>query len=128
MTRVAIATQGFSQVSRHAGRAREWIVAELAGEGEAFSFVRITLAAEEILHLATEDKPHPLDGVELFVAGSAGEGFVRHMARRGAEVVLTGETDPQRVCELLSSARALPEPGFDPTRVLCRIRDLFSRH
>ncbi|MCB1887752.1 MAG: hypothetical protein KDH20_09100 [Rhodocyclaceae bacterium] len=128
MTRIAIATQGFREVSRHAGRAREWIVVTLDDAAAAPVSQAVTLAPDQILHVATEDVPHPLDGVDLVVAGSAGEGFIRHMARRGAEVVLTAETDPDRVIEACRSAEELPAPGFDPARVLCRLRDLFSRH
>ena len=35
-----------------------------------------------------------LDGIDLMVAASAGDGFIRHMKKRGAEVLLTGEEDP----------------------------------
>ncbi len=128
MTRIAIATQDFKAVSGHAGRARDWFVVTLDAGADEPHCERVTLEKSQILHLATEDRPHPLDGVDLVVAGSAGEGFVRHMARRGAEVVLTAETDPARVIDACRSARALPAPGFDPARVLCRLRDLFSRY
>ena len=50
------------------------------------------------------------------------------MARRGTEVLLTGETEPLRALERILAGEALPDRRFDPTTVLCKLRDLFSRH
>lgn len=72
--------------------------------------------------------PHPLDGVEVVIAASAGDGFVRHMAKRGAEVLLTGEQQPDDALARILAGEALPDPRFDITTTLCKIRDLFSRH
>ena len=55
---------------------------------------RIELAKEQVIHHFDDNGPHPLDGVEVVIAASAGDGFIRHMAKRGAQVLLTGETDP----------------------------------
>lgn len=127
--KLAIATRGFEEVSGHAGKAREWLVYAVPGGGLAPDGPeRVTLAADQIFHLATEDRPHPLDGVGLVIARSAGDGFVRHMARRGAEVVLTAERDPARVIAQIVDGQALAEPGLDPARLVCKLRDLFSRY
>jgi hypothetical protein len=75
------------------------------------------------MHDFKHDSPHPLDGVELVIAASAGEGF--NMAKRGAEVILTGEKDALRALAAVLAGEVLP---FDPTNLLCKLRDLFSRH
>jgi len=62
------------------------------------------------------------------VAGSAGDGFVRHMKKRGAEVLLTGETDPAGALTRILAGETLPDQRFDVTTALCKLRDLFSRH
>ncbi len=67
-----------------------------------------------------------LDGVEIVVAGSAGDGFVRHMKNRGAEVLLTGETDPAAALTRIIAGEPLPEQGFDITTTLCKLRDMFA--
>lgn len=126
--KIAIATREFATVAGHAGRAREWLVYECRPGEEAPQPIRVSLDKSQILHLADERAPHPLDGVELVVAGSAGEGFVRHMQRRGADVLLTGETDPQRALRAILAGEALPDPRPDLLRALCKVRDLFSRH
>ena len=80
-----------------------------------------------MLHRFPGDVPHPLDGVSVVVTASAGEGFIRHMGRRGARVLLTGETDPAAAIARILAGEALPERRFDVTTAFCKIRDLFSR-
>jgi predicted Fe-Mo cluster-binding NifX family protein len=69
-----------------------------------------------------------LHGVEIVVAASAGDGFVRHMQNWGAQVLLTGESDPQVALQKILKGEALPETRFDITTTLCKLRDLFSSH
>ena len=81
-----------------------------------------------MLHVCEDNETHPLDGIDLVVAASAGDGFIRHMKKRGAEVLLTGETDPALAITRILAGEALPDPRFDITTALCKVRDLFSRH
>jgi hypothetical protein len=50
------------------------------------------------------------------------------MHKRGAEVLLTGETDPATALTRIIAGEALPDQRFDITTSLCKLRDLFSRH
>lgn len=128
--KIAMPTRDGKTVAGHAGKARSWLVFDL-GAGVAAGLPeprRIELAKDEVFHEFADDRPHPLDGVDLVVAGSAGDGFVRHMGKRGAEVVLTGETDPAEALRRLAAGEALPDQHFDITTSLCKLRDLFSRH
>ena len=123
--KIAIASKDFTTVSSHAGQTRHWLVYESAAPD---SPTRVTLEKEQLFHHFKDDGPHPLDGVELIIAASAGDGFIRHMAKRGAEVLLTGETDAAKALAAVLAGEVLPDQRFDPTRVLCKVRDLFSRH
>jgi len=126
--KIAVATRDFAEVSGHAGKARHWLVFDCRpGEGMPAP-VRVTLDQEQLFHYFDDRLPHPLDGVELVVAGGAGDGFVRHLARRGASVLLTGESDPHAALACILAGEALPDPRFDVTRIACRVRDLFARH
>lgn len=129
--KIAIATKNFTAVSGHAGQTRQWLVYDMSRHtaGQllpAPHFVELT--KEQILHSCDDKAPHPLDGVDIVVAGSAGDGFIRHMKRRGTEVLLTGETDPAEAITRIVAGEALPDPRFDITTTLCKLRDLFSRH
>ncbi len=81
-----------------------------------------------MLHVLEDNAPHPLDGVDIVVAASAGDGFIRHMKKRGTEVLLTGESDPAVAITRILAGEALPDQRFDITTALCKVRDLFSRH
>ncbi|MEN9481014.1 MAG: hypothetical protein RLZZ298_2409 [Pseudomonadota bacterium] len=129
--KIAIATKDFTEVSGHAGQTRQWLVYDLANH-RANQLLpapwRIDLAKEQVLHVFEDNTPHPLDGIDIVVCASAGEGFIRHMKKRGAEVLLTGESDPALAITRILAGEALPDPRFDITTTLCKLRDLFSRY
>ena len=129
--KIAIATKDFAEVSSHAGQTRQWLLYDLS-QHQANQLlpapIRIDLAKEQVLHVFEDNAPHPLDGVDIVVAASAGDGFIRHMKKRGAEVLLTGETDPAVAITRILAGEALPETRFDITTTLCKLRDLFSRY
>jgi predicted Fe-Mo cluster-binding NifX family protein len=129
--KVAVPTKDWLAVSGHAGQAQRWLVYDLAAHrlGETLPQpARVELTKEQLPHYFKDDGPHPLDGVEIMIAGSAGDGFIRHMKKRGADVILTGETDPETAIAHVLRGEALPDQRFDITTTLCRLRDLFSRH
>ena len=129
--KIAVATKDWAAVSGHAGQARCWLLYDLSEHrlGEPLPQpMRVELGKEQLFHHFLDNAPHPLDGVEIVVAGSAGDGFVRHMRKRGAEVLLTGEADPATALASIVAGEALPDQRFDITASLCKLRDMFSRH
>jgi predicted Fe-Mo cluster-binding NifX family protein len=127
--KIAIAVKDqFSAVSGHAGKTRTWLVYDCEPGRAITPPQQVVLAHEQLPHYFKDDGPHPLDGVEIVVAGSCGEGFIRHMNRRGAQVLLTGETDPAGALARILAGEALPDTRFDVTTTLCKLRDLFSHH
>lgn len=129
--KIAIATKAFTTVSGHAGQVREWLLYDLSGH-QARQLLpapeRIDLDKSQVLHVFEDNSAHPLDGVDMVVCASAGDGFVRHMRKRGADVLVTGETDPAVAITRILAGEALADPRFDITTSLCKLRDLFSRH
>jgi predicted Fe-Mo cluster-binding NifX family protein len=126
--KIAIATKHFETVSGHAGQAREWLVYDCLPGEQVPEPARIELSKEQLPHYFKDDGPYLLHGVEIVVAGSAGDGYIRHMAKWGAQVLLTRETVPRAALEKILAGEALPDTRFDPTTMLCKLRDLFSRH
>ncbi len=129
--KIAIATKDFSVVSGHAGQARQWLLYDLSQHRSQQLLpapILVELAKDEVLHVFTDERAHPLDGVDIVVAASAGDGFIRHMRQRGAQVLLTGESDPAAALTHILAGEALPDPRFDVTTTLCKLRDLFSRY
>lgn len=127
--KIAIATKdNWSRVSGHAGQTREWLVFDcIPGQARAEP-QRVELTREQLPHHFKDDAPHPLHGVEFMIAASAGDGFIRHMEKWEAAVILTGETVPRIALEKILAGEAPADPRFDITTTLCKLRDLFSRH
>lgn len=129
--KIAIATKRFESVTGHIGKAAEWLLYDLT-EHHSNRLLpapeQIKLERDQIFHVFEDDRPHPLDGVDIIVGASAGESFIRHMRKRGAQVLLTAETDPTMALTRIMAGEALPDPTFDITTSLCKVRDFFSRH
>ncbi|CAM3321071.1 hypothetical protein POHY109586_01525 [Polaromonas hydrogenivorans] len=127
--KIAIATKDhWTQVSGHAGQSRDWLVFDCLPGQPLPEPLRIQLSKEQLPHHFQDDGPHPLHGIEVMVAASAGDGFIRHMEKWNAQVLLTGETDPRAALAKILAGEALPDTRFDVTTSLCKLRDLFSRH
>lgn len=129
--KIAIATKDYTAVSGHAGQCRHWLVYDLSAHRSNQLLPapqRVDLDKDEVLHVFEDDRPHPLDGIAIAVCASAGDGFIRHMRKRGCDVLLTGESDPSLAITHILAGEALPDPRFDITTSLCKLRDLFSRH
>ena len=127
--KIAIATKDeWTKVSGHAGQTRDWLGFDCVPGQAIPEPQRIQLSKEQLPHYFQDDGPHPLHGVVIVVAASAGDGFVRHMEKWGATVLLTGEVDPLVALKKILGGEALPETRFDITTTLCKLRDLFSSH
>jgi len=127
--KIAIATQANgTQVSGHAGQATHWLVYDCQPGAPLPEPQHIQLSKAQLPHHFKDDGPHPLHGVELVVAASAGDGYIRHMEKWGAQVLLTGESDPPTALKKILAGEALADTRFDITTTLCKLRDLFSRH
>ena len=126
--RVAIATDDFERVAGHAGQSRRWLLYEFHSINQISAVRQIELSPDQVFHHWTDDGPHPLDGVDVLVARSAGDGFLRRMAKRGTAVLLTSETLAEGALLKIMNDEALPDPRWDASLLLCRVRDLFSRH
>lgn len=127
--KIAIATKDdWKTVSGHAGKVHDWLLFELSPGKPLAAPKKIHLEKSQLPHEFKDDKPHPLMGVDLLVAASAGDGFIRHMTAWGGQVVLTGECDPVGAMEKIMQHKTLQDPRFDITTALCKLRDLFSTH
>ena len=127
--KIAVGTRRFATIAGHAGRTRDWLMFEAT---DALSIPEprpVVLEKAQLIHHfgSHGEGPHPLDGAEIIVTGSAGEGFIRHMKKRSARVILTGEDDPREAVRKVLAGEPLAATRFDITTMLCKVHDLFSK-
>jgi len=126
--KIAVATtNNWLNVSGHAGQARTWLLYDCAGATTAPKPRQIVLTEDEVPHNFKGARPHPLDGVSVVATASAGQGFVRHMAKRGSKVVLTQETDPGVAVHKILSGTLPYKPWLALTGFFCMLRNFFKR-
>jgi predicted Fe-Mo cluster-binding NifX family protein len=126
--KIAISSENGVSVSGHAGQARRWLVYQAEpGQGPGPPQC-IELARDQVFHHFAGGKPHPLDGVNVIVATSAGDCFLRRMRRLDVEVVLTSQEHIALAVEGVLTGQPLPERRWDLLQYVCKLRDLFSKH
>ncbi len=127
--KIAVATKhDWTAVSGHAGQTRHWLLFDCQPGAPLPQPERVELTKAQLPHHFQDQGPHPLHGVVIMVAASAGDGYLRHMHKWGATVLLTGESDPHVALLKILAGQALADTRFDVTTTLCKLRDLFSRH
>ncbi len=92
--RIAISSQNFRTITGHAGKARRFLMFEV-DTVTVRETSRLDLPIEMAMHGFDDSQIHPLDGTDILITSSSGDGFVHRMARRGVRVVATAETDPE---------------------------------
>jgi predicted Fe-Mo cluster-binding NifX family protein len=93
--KIAVTSQNFRTVTPHAGRTRRFLVYSAEPAAAPVEIDRLDLPKEMAMHEFHQDGPHPLDTVDVVIAGSFGDGFARRMARRGIRAVTTEKADPK---------------------------------
>lgn len=127
--RIAVSSTDFKTVCGHAGQARRWLIFEGEMGGTASEVEKLELFAENVFHHHKDaNGPHPLEKVQALISRSAGEGFLRRMAKKGIDARLTSERNAQKAANdyLAGRLKAPPAPGL--MSLFCKLRDLFSEH
>jgi len=127
--KIAVASSDFKSVSGHAGRAKNWLIFTVDENAQVSLPERIELPGDQVIHYVEEKgQPHPLDGIDVVITLSAGDGFVKHMEKRGAKVAMTAEKDAAKaVHDFLAETLSDPKPRPIGS-LICKTIDLFSKH
>lgn len=127
--KIAVASTDFRKVAGHAGQARHWVLFETADGALPVETDRVTLDPKMVFHHYREDMgPHPLDGVQVLIFQTAGEGFVKRMAKKGVQLAMTAETNIQRAAVDFAAGCLKPPRPPGLMSWVCKIHDLFSEH
>ena len=83
----AITSQDYLTITAHAGKTTRFLLFESDATGEPVETGRIDLDDAQTIHNFKGGK-HPLDGVDVLIARSAGQCFVDRMRERGVVTVV----------------------------------------
>ena len=129
--KIGMASDDSFSLAGHAGQARRWLVFNCQPKNELPEPQVIELTKNEVFHYWQDDsslRGHPLDGLEIIVARSAGDSFLARMQKRGVQVLLTAEVDAKTALQKILAGEALPDKRWDVSQLLCKLRDLFGSH
>jgi predicted Fe-Mo cluster-binding NifX family protein len=90
----AVASEDFRSIANHAGRATCFVVFEAEKGAEPVEIGRIDLTEEQTVH-NLQGGVHPLDGIDVLIAGSAGSCFIDKMQARGITTVVVQGVTPE---------------------------------
>lgn len=93
--KIAVASQNRKQLTAHAGKCRKFWMYEI-DDKVVTNKVLLELPLEQSLHAFRGPGAHPLQGSQVLIAGSMGEGLTRRLGNMGIEGLVTTETDPDR--------------------------------
>jgi len=93
--RIAVTSQNRKSITGHAGRCRKfWVF--LTEKNEIVDRELRELPKDLSFHDSSAQAPHPLDDIEVLIAGGMGRGLVARLARKGIKGLVTKETDPEK--------------------------------
>jgi predicted Fe-Mo cluster-binding NifX family protein len=90
----AVTSQDYLTITGHAGQATRFLIFDAEPGREPVETARLDLAEEQTVHNFAGG-PHPLDGVEVLIVGSAGQCFVERMQARGIITVAARGVAPR---------------------------------
>ncbi|MER2557933.1 MAG: NifB/NifX family molybdenum-iron cluster-binding protein [Candidatus Competibacter denitrificans] len=93
--KIAVTSQNRRTVTEHAGKCRKfWIYA--IEYGQIANKTLLELPIEQAFHQSSPHQPHPLDDVQVLIAGGMGSGLNRRLAAKNIKALVTSETDPDQ--------------------------------
>ncbi|MGB5443264.1 MAG: hypothetical protein WBN57_11710, partial [Gammaproteobacteria bacterium] len=69
----------------------------------------LELPKEQAFHESSPHAPHPLDHIDILIAGDMGQGLMMRLESRGIKSVVTKEDDPEAAVSLYLSGSLISE-------------------
>lgn len=100
--KIAVTSQNRKNVTGHAGRCRKFWVFSVENN-KIVDKQLLELPKEQALHETAPNAPHPVDHIDILIAGGMGKGLMKRLERRGIKGVVTKEDDPETAVSLYLS-------------------------
>lgn len=97
--KIAVTSQNRKTVTPHAGVCRRFWIYETK-QGVVVSKTLLELAKEESFRESDGQSEHPLDTINVLIAGGMGAGLQQRLSRRGIDARTTTEMDPDQAVRL----------------------------
>jgi predicted Fe-Mo cluster-binding NifX family protein len=110
---IGVSSQNFKTITAHAGKTRRFLVFDVDADKAVHEVERFEFPKTMSIHETSPSTPHPLDDLDVLIVGGGGDGFVRKMASRNVQVVLTGAKDPLDAVKRFVAGEQLPPPEPD---------------
>jgi len=109
--KIAVTSQNRRTITGHAGKCRKFWIYEIRDQ-KVTGKTLLELPIEQSFHEAAPQALHPLDEVQVLIAGGMGPGLHRRLAVKGIKALVTTETDPdQAVTAYLHDKLAVATEG-----------------
>lgn len=93
--KIAVTSQNRKTITEHAGRCRKfWLF--ITKNNKIVDKELLELPKEQSFRESSPHEPHPLDDINILIAGDMGQGLVRRLEGKGIKVLITKESDPEK--------------------------------
>lgn len=96
--KIAVTSQNRKTVTGHAGKCRKFWIYEVEGSAVTSKNL-LELPIEQSFHESSHAATHPLDDVNVLIAGGMGQGLQFRLKQKGIQALSTAETDPDRAVD-----------------------------
>lgn len=103
--KIAVTSQDLATITSHAGMCRRFWIYEVDDGQQSGARTLLELSREQSLHESHGAGSHPLDAVDVLIAGGMGSGLADRLAHRGVRALVTPETDPDRAVAAFATGR-----------------------
>jgi predicted Fe-Mo cluster-binding NifX family protein len=93
--KIAVTSQNRKTITEHAGRCRKfWIFR--TENNKIIDKTLLQLPKEQSFHDSSPHEAHPLDDVDVLIAGGMGHGLRMRLERKGIKSLVTKEDNPEK--------------------------------
>lgn len=97
--KIAVTSQNRKSVTEHAGRCRKFWIFLIENESVVDKKL-LELSKEQSFHESSPHDDHPLDDVDVLIAGGMGQGLMRRLRRKNIDCLITSEEQPDKAVSL----------------------------
>jgi predicted Fe-Mo cluster-binding NifX family protein len=93
--KIAVTSQNRKTITEHAGRCRKfWVF--ITDNNKIAKKELLELPKEQSFHESSPHESHPLDDINILIAGDMGQGLMMRLERKGIKGLVTKEDDPEK--------------------------------